>query len=120
MIATSTTVPTVTCDGSKSGAFAFQTIPDAKASITAFSLFAPMIQINFQSSDKAQPTSPPSSSLPETSPEHGGFCRTSSEFDRCATGHTLTLDFRIQDASADGYAPDRSKSGTERDRRPHH
>ncbi|KAK0732005.1 hypothetical protein B0H67DRAFT_474827 [Lasiosphaeris hirsuta] len=54
MIATSTTVPTVTCDGTKSGDFAFQTVPDAEASITAFSLFAPMIQINWQSSDRAQ------------------------------------------------------------------
>ncbi|KAH8898037.1 hypothetical protein GQ53DRAFT_712568 [Thozetella sp. PMI_491] len=62
MVATSTTVPTVTCDGTKSGAFAFQTVPDAKASITAFSLFAPMIQINFQSSDQPKQTSAPASS----------------------------------------------------------
>lgn len=52
MIATSTVIPTVTCDGSKSGDFAFKTVPDPEASITAFSLFAPMIQINWQSSDR--------------------------------------------------------------------
>ncbi|KAK3341913.1 hypothetical protein B0T25DRAFT_355911 [Lasiosphaeria hispida] len=57
MIATSTTIPTVTCDGTKSGTFAFQTVPDAEASITAFSLFAPMIQINWQSSDRTQTAS---------------------------------------------------------------
>lgn len=52
LVATSTTIPTVTCDGSKSGDFAFMTVPDAKASVTAFSLFAPMFQINWQSSDR--------------------------------------------------------------------
>jgi hypothetical protein len=57
MVATSTTIPTVTCDGNKAGDVASQTILDAKASITAFSLFAPMIQINWQSSDRAESTS---------------------------------------------------------------
>ncbi|KAK3335182.1 hypothetical protein B0T19DRAFT_2370 [Cercophora scortea] len=66
MVATSTTVPTVTCDGTKSGDVAFQTIPDAKASITAFSLLAPMIQINWQSSDKPQTTPAESPSASET------------------------------------------------------
>lgn len=51
MIATSTVVPTVSCDGSKVGALAFNTVPDTAAQVTAFSLYAPMIQINFQSSD---------------------------------------------------------------------
>ncbi|KAK3693357.1 hypothetical protein B0T22DRAFT_39168 [Podospora appendiculata] len=66
MVATSTTVPTVTCEGTKSGDLAFQTVPDAKASITAFSLFAPMIQINWQSSDKPQTTAIASSSASQT------------------------------------------------------
>ena len=52
MIVTSSTVQTVTCDGSRSGEVATQTVPDAAASITAFSLLAPMIQINWQSSDR--------------------------------------------------------------------
>ncbi|KAK4173309.1 hypothetical protein QBC36DRAFT_381090 [Triangularia setosa] len=52
LVVTSSTIPTVTCDGTKSGNFGFQTIPDAEASITAFSLFAPMVQINWQSSDR--------------------------------------------------------------------
>lgn len=51
MIATSTVVPTVSCDGNKVGALAFNTVPDTAAQVTAFSLYAPMIQINFQSSD---------------------------------------------------------------------
>jgi hypothetical protein len=54
MVATSTAIPTVTCDGSKSGDVTSRTIPDAKASITAFSLLAPMIQINWQSSDRVE------------------------------------------------------------------
>ena len=49
-----TTMPTVTCGG---GGFAFLTIPNAQASITPLSLFAPMIQINWQSSDRSEPTS---------------------------------------------------------------
>ncbi|AEO69847.1 uncharacterized protein THITE_2057645 [Thermothielavioides terrestris NRRL 8126] len=62
MVATSTTVPTVTCDGNKSGDLAVRTVPDAAASITALSLFAPMIQINWQSSDR------PASSTESTRP----------------------------------------------------
>ncbi len=54
MIVTSTTVPTVTCDGNRSGPIATQTVPDVEASITALSLFAPMIQINWQSSDRTE------------------------------------------------------------------
>ncbi|GAB1309879.1 Proline-rich receptor-like protein kinase PERK2 [Madurella fahalii] len=57
MIATSTAVPTVTCDGTRSGDFAFLTVPDEEASITALSLFAPMIQVNWQSSDRPESTS---------------------------------------------------------------
>lgn len=60
MIATSTVVPTVTCDGNKIGALAFNTVPDAAASVTAFSLYAQMIQINFQSSDLPSPSGPQS------------------------------------------------------------
>ncbi|KAL1835414.1 hypothetical protein VTJ49DRAFT_6776 [Mycothermus thermophilus] len=56
MIAASTTIPTVTCDGSKSGDFGFLTIPDAGASITALSLFAPMIQINWRATDRPETT----------------------------------------------------------------
>ncbi|KAK0732453.1 hypothetical protein B0T21DRAFT_290944 [Apiosordaria backusii] len=52
LVVRSSTIPTVTCDGATSGNFGFQTVPDREASITAFSLFAPMIQINWQSSDR--------------------------------------------------------------------
>ncbi|KAK3938459.1 proline-rich receptor-like protein kinase PERK2 [Diplogelasinospora grovesii] len=65
-VATSTTVPTVTCDGTKVGAVVTQTVPDVKASITAMSLFAPMIQINWQSSDRPQETASSSSALTST------------------------------------------------------
>ncbi|KAK4249033.1 hypothetical protein C7999DRAFT_13091 [Corynascus novoguineensis] len=60
MMAESTTVPTVTCKDGTTGDVAFQTVPDEEASITAFSLLAPMIQINWQSSDL--PTSTTTSS----------------------------------------------------------
>ncbi|KAK4646952.1 uncharacterized protein QC761_100190 [Podospora bellae-mahoneyi] len=56
LVVTSSTIPTVTCDGSKSQNFGFQTVPDPEASITAFSIFAPMIQINWQSSDRPATT----------------------------------------------------------------
>lgn len=85
MIATSTTVPTVTCDGTKSGDFAFQTVPDAEASITAFSLFAPMIQINWQSSD--QPATTTRSRTSGDSPT-----RTSTPDQPTATSGTQTID----------------------------
>ncbi len=62
MLATSTTVQTATCDGNKIGDLGVQTVPDSRASITAFSLFAPMIQINWQSSDRPQSTSTTSAS----------------------------------------------------------
>ncbi|KAB5549501.1 hypothetical protein GE09DRAFT_1174419 [Coniochaeta sp. 2T2.1] len=66
MIATSTVIPTVTCDGNKVGALAFNTVPDA--SVTAFSLYAPMIQINFQSSDLPPAEAPTPSSGPGVVP----------------------------------------------------
>ena len=67
MVATSTTIPTVTCDGSKSGDFAFMTVPNEEASITAFSVLAPMIQINWQSSDRPKPTTSTRRSATRTS-----------------------------------------------------
>ncbi|KAK3329164.1 hypothetical protein B0H66DRAFT_596762 [Apodospora peruviana] len=50
-----TAVPTMTCDGSS-----FETAAPAKDAITAFNLFAPMIQINFQASDKSKDDNTPS------------------------------------------------------------
>lgn len=83
MIATSTAVPTVTCDGSRSGDFAFLTVPDEEASITAFSLFAPMIQINWQSSDR-----------PESEPtgESAGPTRTRTNDPFATAPRTQTVD----------------------------
>jgi len=51
MVATAAVIPTVTCDGSKSGAFVFQTVPNPKASFTATSLLTTMIQIHWHRSD---------------------------------------------------------------------
>lgn len=56
MVATSTTVPTVTCRRSEMSDVTSQAVPDDKASIDALSLFAPMIQINWQSSDRSEST----------------------------------------------------------------
>ena len=102
MVATSSTIQTVTCDGNKIGDFGVQTVPDSKASITAFSLFAPMIQINWQSSDRPQSTStngptttasttttPPSSS--STSRLTGPGTRT-IDTDAKSSPETLVLD----------------------------
>ncbi|KAK3382143.1 hypothetical protein B0T24DRAFT_517498 [Lasiosphaeria ovina] len=69
VVATSTMVQTVTCEGTEMGDFAVQTVPDPAASITAFSLFAPMIQINWQSSDTTTETS--ATAGPTTTPEPG-------------------------------------------------
>ena len=54
MVATSTSVSVATCAGKKLGQVAPLAVPTG--SITAFSMFAPMIQINFQSSDKPAPS----------------------------------------------------------------
>ncbi|KAK0657816.1 hypothetical protein B0T16DRAFT_316274 [Cercophora newfieldiana] len=82
LVATSTVVPMVTCDGSKSGDFAFKTVPDAKASVTAFSLFAPMFQLNWQSSDR------PATTRPTAGP---GATRTNTN-DPAVTSGTQTVD----------------------------
>ncbi|KAK0631440.1 hypothetical protein B0T14DRAFT_417988 [Immersiella caudata] len=82
LVATSTTIPTVTCDGSRSGDFAFKTVPDAEASVTAFSLFAPMFQINWQSSDR------PATTRPTTGP---GATRTNTN-EPAITSGTQTVD----------------------------
>ncbi|KAK0630349.1 UV radiation resistance protein and autophagy-related subunit 14-domain-containing protein [Bombardia bombarda] len=92
MVATSTTVPLVTCDGTKSGDFGFQTVPDAKASITAFSLFAPMIQINWQSTDRTEATSTGSgtSVVPAATPTT--VTRTKSTSQPATTSGTQSID----------------------------
>jgi hypothetical protein len=63
MVVTSATIPTVACDGSKSGNFGFLTVPNTAASMATVSLFAPMIQINWRSTDRPEasltPTPPP-------------------------------------------------------------
>ncbi|KAL2256388.1 hypothetical protein VTK26DRAFT_1747 [Humicola hyalothermophila] len=70
MIATSTAIPTVTCDGNKSGGLVFRTVPDPKVTtITALSLSAPMIQIVWQSSDRSDEstsTEPTATGTPRT------------------------------------------------------
>ncbi|KAL2133000.1 hypothetical protein VTI74DRAFT_3038 [Chaetomium olivicolor] len=98
MIATSTTIPTVTCDGNKSGDFASQTIPDAKASITALSLFAPMIQINWQSSDRPASTLHPSSSN-TTPPAVTPSGTQTIDTEASSSPETLILDLSPQTAS---------------------
>lgn len=91
MIATSTAVPTVTCDGTRSGDFAFLTVPDEEDSITAFSLFAPMFQINWRSSDRPESTSTGQSARPT---------RTSTSDPPLTTGETQTIDIGEGSASA--------------------
>ncbi|KAK4096996.1 hypothetical protein N658DRAFT_562101 [Parathielavia hyrcaniae] len=90
MVATSTVMSTVTCDGNKRAALAFQTIPDPKASITAFSLFAPMIQINWQSSDRPSLTSSDSTSIGSSSQSSSAPSTTTS--DRITASGTPTVD----------------------------
>jgi hypothetical protein len=102
MVATSTTIPTVTCDGSKSGDFGFQTVPDEDAKITAFSMYAPMIQINWQSSDRPKSTSTKSSKTKTTAADDDdededdyNVTVTGTKTvdpDVAATGETLVLD----------------------------
>ncbi|KAK4182863.1 hypothetical protein QBC35DRAFT_140095 [Podospora australis] len=88
IVATSTTIPTVTCDGSKSGGLTFMTIPDD--SVTAFSMFAPMIQINWQSSDRPKSSSPTATrtSIPLESASGTKVIDTENE----PTEETLVLD----------------------------
>ncbi|KAL2186702.1 hypothetical protein L209DRAFT_686761 [Thermothelomyces heterothallicus CBS 203.75] len=98
-IATSTAVPIVTCKGSTTGDVETQTVPDDKASITAFSLLAPMIQINWQSSDRpasATSTSARSSRTEATRTSTSGGDKTdSTETTRtsaASSSETLVLD----------------------------
>ncbi|KAK4239279.1 hypothetical protein C8A03DRAFT_14300 [Achaetomium macrosporum] len=91
MVATSHAIPTVTCDGSKSGGFASQTIPDLEASITALSLFAPMIQINWQSSDRTEPSST-STAKPTASSSKPAATKTASASDQVSASGTQTID----------------------------
>jgi len=49
-IVSSTTLPTMSCRGN-SAVFATMTLPDSGARVTSLSVYAPLIQLNFQSSD---------------------------------------------------------------------
>ena len=88
-IATSTNVPTVTCDGNKPGPLGTQTVPDTKASITAFSLFAPMFQLNFQSTDL--PSSSTSTSKSSSTSTSTRATTTATTNTRLTTSGTRTL-----------------------------
>jgi hypothetical protein len=119
MVATSTTIPTVTCDGSKSGDFGFQTVPDEDAKITAFSMYAPMIQINWQSSDQPKSTSTKSSktkSNNDDDDDDDDVTATGTKTvdpDAAATGETLVLDGSPQTTGNDNIDfPDPSQTPT--------
>ncbi|KAK1764716.1 hypothetical protein QBC33DRAFT_476818 [Phialemonium atrogriseum] len=97
MVATSTAVPIVTCNGRRSAGVVTQTVPDAAASVTAFSLFAPMIQINFQSSDRPAPSTVPaaaavttSNARPDPTPTSSGDAATSSDTGAASTDAAST------------------------------
>lgn len=55
----STTLPTISCDGSKSKTSTV-TVPNSKASMADFTILAPMIQINWQATDRPASTTAPS------------------------------------------------------------
>jgi hypothetical protein len=100
MVATPDTVPTVTCDGSKSGDFAFQTIPDIEATITALSLFAPMIQINWQSSDRAESSSTTSNpKITASSTKPAATKTTSASSIQITASGTQTIDLSATSSS---------------------
>jgi hypothetical protein len=98
----STTMPTVTCDG---GDFAFLTIPNVQASITALSLFAPMIQINWQSSDRTESRSTTLSTNTKTGASERVTMSGIRTIDTGAeTGiETLNLDTNLQTTGAVTY-----------------
>ena len=83
VVAKTTSLPTVSCDGSSSNNFGFTTIPNEH--VTQLNLFAPMIQLAFKASDQAvlsstttaattatnqttSATSAPTTSLPAATP----------------------------------------------------
>ncbi|KAK1829528.1 hypothetical protein QBC39DRAFT_262909 [Podospora conica] len=68
----STTLPTISCDGTKSKTSTV-TVPNSKASMADFTLLAPMIQINWQASDR-----PASSTAPSRPPLTTGPAATST------------------------------------------
>ncbi|KAK3903556.1 hypothetical protein C8A05DRAFT_43221 [Staphylotrichum tortipilum] len=111
-IATSTNVPTVTCDGNKIGPLGTQTVPDTKASITAFSLFAPMFQLNFQSTDLPSSTSTSSKSsssrstrITTNAPTTTSGTRTLDSDATTGLDTTLILDDTVHTAASTGGVP---------------
>ncbi|EAQ93823.1 hypothetical protein CHGG_02058 [Chaetomium globosum CBS 148.51] len=98
MMATSTTIPTVTCDGNEIGDGASMTVPSEEASITAFSLLAPMIQINWQSSDRPKSTTSFRASVTKTSTT-GRVRSTSSETSTGETESDNTSETKTSDGS---------------------
>lgn len=115
LVVTSSTIPTVTCDGSKSQNFGFQTVPDPEASITAFSMFAPMVQINWQSSDRPATTTSSTgtgSTAPSTRPTTSNPLASASgtkviDTEDESAEETLVLDDNSQ-ATGTGRVPTRT------------
>lgn len=64
----STTLPTISYDGTKSKTSTV-TVPNSKASIASFTILAPMIQINWQATDRPASTTAPSRPPLTTGPE---------------------------------------------------
>ncbi|KAH6633882.1 hypothetical protein B0J18DRAFT_1480 [Chaetomium sp. MPI-SDFR-AT-0129] len=102
MMATSTAVPTVTCDGDTTGALGTMTVPNKEASITTFSVYAPMIQINWQSSDRSHSTSSSSSRRTSTTK------KSSSESSKTSSSAT-----KSSHSSSDDHSHTASTSATE-------
>ncbi|KAK4143981.1 uncharacterized protein C8A04DRAFT_28325 [Dichotomopilus funicola] len=102
MMATSTAVPTVTCDGDTTGGLGTMTVPNKEASITTFSVYAPMIQINWQSSDRSHSTSSSSSRRTSTTK------KSSSE-----STHTSSSATKSSHSNSDDHSHTASTSATE-------
>ncbi|KAK4202965.1 hypothetical protein QBC40DRAFT_34570 [Triangularia verruculosa] len=115
-VVTSSAIPTATCDGTKRDNFGFQTVPDVEASITAVSLFAPMIQINWQSSDRPVTTTSSTSDMGPTA----SSTRTTTSNPLASASGTKVIDMDdesteetlVLDSSSEATGPGRVPTGT--------
>ncbi|KAL2270755.1 hypothetical protein VTJ83DRAFT_126 [Remersonia thermophila] len=93
MVAASTAIPTVTCHGSKSGNFGYLTIPGegGASSLTALTLLAPMIQINWRATDRPGATTTAEPTATSISGSQGPSASGTKTVDAAAASGEATL-----------------------------
>jgi len=112
----STTLPTISCDGTKSKTSTV-TVPNSKASMADFTILAPMIQINWQATDRPASSTAPSRPPLTTGPAATSTSSSDSDSDSGPTDSssaaqptdTSTPAVGVPDANTDNPNPDDSQ-----------